>query len=118
MHEFAYEGVIRHISHLTPTASLSMREAAGFSAKSSISHTFLLDTRQDKILNTRLDRQTALASAPGAYLKLYQELAGVGPLGGDTKFWKGEVEAKTGFGLIEGVVSASINLSLSLDNNN
>ncbi len=110
MHEFAYEGVLRHLAHLAPIASLSMREAAGFSAKSSISHTFVLDTRHDKILSTRLDRSTALASAPGTYFRLYQELAGVGPLGGDAKFWKGEIEAKAGLGLTEGAVSIPYNL--------
>lgn len=110
MHEFTYEGVIRHIASLTPTASLSMREAAGFSTKSSISHTFILDTRHDKILGTRVDKFSALASAPGTYLKLYQELAGVGPLGGDAKFWKGEVEAKAGFGIAEGAVSLEYSL--------
>lgn len=104
MHEFTYDGVIRHLASLTPTASLSMREAAGFSSKSSLSHTFVLDTRHDKILSTRLDRMSALASAPGMYFKVYQELAGLGLLGGDAKFYKGEVEAKAGFGVAEGIV--------------
>ncbi|KAF9445599.1 hypothetical protein P691DRAFT_805471 [Macrolepiota fuliginosa MF-IS2] len=102
MHEFTYEGVIRHIASLTPTASLSMREAAGFSTKSSISHTFTLDTRHDKILGTRVSKFSALPS-PGTYLKFSQELAGVGPLGGDAKFWKGEIDAKTGFAITEGL---------------
>jgi outer membrane protein insertion porin family len=104
MHEFAYEGVIRHLASLTPSASLSIREAAGFSTKSSISHTYVLDTRQDKVFTTRTDRLTSF-TAPGTYLKLYQELAGVGLLGGDAKFYKGEIEAKTGFGLTKGAVS-------------
>ncbi|KXN80814.1 SAM50-like protein SPAC17C9.06 [Leucoagaricus sp. SymC.cos] len=103
IHEFAYEGVVRHLASLTPTASLSIREAAGFSSKSSLSHTYVLDTRHDKVLNTRPDRLSALASAPGTYLKIFQELAGVRGLGGDAKFYKGEVEAKAGFGITEGV---------------
>jgi outer membrane protein insertion porin family len=106
MHEFAYDGVIRHLASLTPTASLSIREAAGFSSKSSLSHTFTLDTRHDKILGTCLDRATTLATTPGAYFKVYQELAGLGLLGGDTKFYKGEMEAKAGFGVSEGLVSS------------
>ncbi|EKM75679.1 hypothetical protein AGABI1DRAFT_116270 [Agaricus bisporus var. burnettii JB137-S8] len=101
MHEFAYEGVVRHLASLTPSASLSMREAAGFSTKSSISHTFTFDTRQDKVFSTRPDKLTSLTS-PGTYLKLYQELAGLGFLGGDAKFYKGEIEAKRGFGITKG----------------
>ncbi|KAL9709920.1 hypothetical protein Ac2012v2_006980 [Leucoagaricus gongylophorus] len=103
MHEFSYEGVTRHLSSLTPTASLSMREAAGFSSKSSLSYTYTMDTRHDKILGTRFDRKTSLASAPGMYLKIHNELAGLGLLGGDAKFYKGEVEAKVGLGVANGL---------------
>lgn len=108
MHEFSYEGVTRHLSSLTPTASLSMREAAGFSSKSSLSYTYTMDTRHDKILGTRFDRKTSLASAPGMYLKIHNELAGLGLLGGDAKFYKGEVEAKVGLGVANGLVGLSI----------
>jgi len=103
MHEFSYEGVIRHLSSLTPTASLSMREAAGFSSKSSLSYTYTLDTRQDKVLCTRFDRNS-LATAPGLYLKVHNEIAGLGLLGGDAKFYKGQVEAKVGLGVTKGLV--------------
>lgn len=113
MHEFAYEGVVRHLASLTPSASLSMREAAGFSTKSSISHTFTFDTRQDKVFSTRLDKLTSLTS-PGTYLKLYQELAGLGFLGGDAKFYKGEIEAKRGFGITKGAVSFPCSPCLAL----
>ncbi|KAJ6613500.1 surface antigen-domain-containing protein [Mycena sp. CBHHK59/15] len=53
MHELAYEAVLRHIGSLKPDASLSMREAAGTSMKSSISHTFVLDSRNDRLTPTQ-----------------------------------------------------------------
>lgn len=54
----------------------SMREAAGQSVKSSLFHTWIRDTRDDRVLGTR-----------GSYLKFSQELAG---LGGDAAFYKTE----------------------------
>jgi outer membrane protein insertion porin family len=57
-----------------------MRESAGVSLKSSLSHTFLLDTRDDKMAATR-----------GAYGKIYQEIAGLA-LDGDATFYKTETE--------------------------
>ncbi|KAF8804775.1 hypothetical protein BYT27DRAFT_7106989 [Phlegmacium glaucopus] len=81
-HELAYEAVIRHIAGLAPTASISMRQSAGTSVKSSLSHTFLYDTRDDKI-----------AATHGAYGKFFQELAGFGT-GGDAQFYKVEMEGQ------------------------
>jgi outer membrane protein insertion porin family len=49
--------------------------------KSSISHTFVRDRRDDSFLPTK-----------GYHLRLTQELSGVGSLG-DTKFFKNEIEA-------------------------
>ena len=96
MHEIAYEGVIRHIASLLPTASISMREAAGTSVKSSLSHSFAYDTRDDRIAATR-----------GIYGKLYHELAGVA-LGGDASFYKAEVEGQASRKLWKtGVVSVA-----------
>ncbi|EGU11144.1 DEAD/DEAH box helicase domain protein [Rhodotorula toruloides ATCC 204091] len=77
-HEFAYEAVLRQIGDLAPTASMSMRNAAGPTVKSSISHTFTRDTRDDPFVATR-----------GHYLRLRQEFAG---LGGDAQFVKAEQE--------------------------
>ncbi|BGP34898.1 hypothetical protein JCM10296v2_006722 [Rhodotorula toruloides] len=77
-HEFAYEAVLRQIGDLAPTASMSMRDAAGPTVKSSISHTFTRDTRDDPFVATR-----------GHYLRLRQEYAG---LGGDAQFVKAEQE--------------------------
>jgi len=81
-HELAYEAVIRHVAGLSPAASISMRQSAGTSVKSSLSHTFLYDTRDDKIAATR-----------GAYGKIFQELAGFGT-GGDAQFYKLEMEGQ------------------------
>ncbi|KAI0077621.1 hypothetical protein K474DRAFT_1661556 [Panus rudis PR-1116 ss-1] len=80
LHEMGYEGVLRHISNLTPTASVSVRNAAGQSIKSSLFHVWTRDTRDDRLLGTR-----------GSYLKLMQELAG---LGGDTSFFKTEAHGQ------------------------
>ncbi|KAF8870966.1 mitochondrial protein [Gymnopilus junonius] len=81
-HELAYDGVIRHISSLSPTASISMREAAGVSIKSSLSHTLSYDTRDDKITATQ-----------GLYGKIFQEIAGLN-LGGDSHFYKIDTEGQ------------------------
>lgn len=57
-----------------------MREAAGFSMKSALSHAYVRDTRDTPAAPTR-----------GSYLKFVQELAG---LGGDTSFLKFEAESQ------------------------
>ncbi|TFL02734.1 mitochondrial protein [Pterulicium gracile] len=78
VHEISYEAVLRSIGNLTPTASISMRKEAGETLKSSFSHTYTFDTRDDKLLGSS-----------GFYTKTLNELAG---LGGDAQFYKGEVE--------------------------
>lgn len=71
-----------------------MREAAGISVKSSLSHSFVYDTRDDTIAATK-----------GVYGKLYHELAGLA-LGGDANFYKVEAEGRTSRRLWQtGVVS-------------
>jgi len=67
-----------------------MRESAGTSVKSSLSHTFMYDTRDDRMMATK-----------GVYAKLFQELAGQAPglgtgvgLGGDASFYKIEAEGQ------------------------
>ncbi|GAA6064252.1 hypothetical protein JCM10212_006401 [Sporobolomyces blumeae] len=77
-HEFAYEAVLRQIGDVAPSASMSVRDAAGASVKSALSHTFTRDTRDDPFIATR-----------GFYLRLKQEYAG---LGGDANFLKAEQE--------------------------
>lgn len=70
-----------------------MREASGQSFKSSILHTWLRDTRDNKLTGTR-----------GFYTKITQELAG---LGGDAKFHKLEAEGQLSRPIIPGVVRLS-----------
>ncbi|KAF8156659.1 surface antigen-domain-containing protein [Crassisporium funariophilum] len=98
-HEVAYEAVVRHISGLTPTASISMREQAGPSLKSSLTHSYTYDTRDDRIAATR-----------GVYAKLVHELAGASlglgglgmgglgmgglGMGGDASFYRVEGEGQ------------------------
>lgn len=59
-----------------------MRQSAGTSMKSSLSHTFFYDTRDDKV-----------AATCGAYGKFFHELAGLG-MGGDARFYKVEVDGQ------------------------
>ncbi|TRM69340.1 surface antigen-domain-containing protein [Schizophyllum amplum] len=80
-HELAYEGVVRHIGNLAPTASMAMRQSAGQSTKSAVSYTYSFDNRDDRISATR-----------GLYAKFLGEFAGVG--GGDARFLKTEAEAQ------------------------
>lgn len=75
-HEFGYEAALRHIGGLKPTASISVRTAAGTSTKSSFFHTWTRDTRDHPILCTR-----------GVRAQLRHELAG---LGGGASFYKAE----------------------------
>ncbi|KAI0353404.1 hypothetical protein OH77DRAFT_628273 [Trametes cingulata] len=88
-HEVGYEAVLRHISNLTPSASISMREAAGQSVKSSVYHSWTRDTRDDRLLGTR-----------GSYTKLFQEFAG---LGGDASFYKTEAHGQFARSLFPGL---------------
>jgi outer membrane protein insertion porin family len=67
-----------------------MREAGGHSFKSSLSHTWVHDTRDDRLTGTH-----------GLYAKIYQELAGIG---GDAKFHKIEVEGQLSRSLCPGTV--------------
>ncbi|GAB5587348.1 hypothetical protein Unana1_02248 [Umbelopsis nana] len=80
-HEISYDLSWRTIDRIAENGSLSIRNQAGHSLKSSISNTFVRDRRDDMLLPTK-----------GYYLRFTQELAGVGSLG-DTKYLKHEVEA-------------------------
>ena len=82
-HELGYNGVWRQITGLASNASPTIRCDAGDSVKSSISHTWMNDTRDNPILATR-----------GHYNKTNLELAGWGPLQGDVAFGKAEAEAQ------------------------
>ncbi|KAL0958293.1 hypothetical protein HGRIS_000440 [Hohenbuehelia grisea] len=80
MHEVTYEAILRHVGGFTPTASIGIRECAGQTFKSAVSHSWTLDTRDDRITATR-----------GHYTKILNELAG---FGGDAAFYKSEAEAQ------------------------
>ncbi|SGY73837.1 BQ5605_C005g03321 [Microbotryum silenes-dioicae] len=79
--EFSYEAVLRNLSDILPKASMSIRNAAGPSVKSSLSHTLTRDTRDDLFAPTQ-----------GSFLRFKQEYAG---LGGDAQFFKTETETST-----------------------
>lgn len=80
VHELAYDLMHRHLARLHPTTSLSMRHLAGHSVKSSFSHTFTLDTRDDFSMATQ-----------GSLFKTVLEYAG---LGGDARHIKTEVQTQ------------------------
>lgn len=84
-HEFSYSGVWRQITGLATKASPTVRSDAGDSIKSSITHTWINDTRNHPYIPTT-----------GRLLKTVNELAGIGPLGGDVGFLKSEFQTATG----------------------
>ena len=83
IHEVGYNGFWRQITGLATNASPTVRAEAGDSVKSSISHTWVNDGRDNPSL-----------PSTGYYLKTLSELAGWGPLKGDVAFWKEEVETQ------------------------
>lgn len=83
MHELGYNGVWRQITGLASNASPTVRRDAGDSVKSSLTHTWVKDRRDNPQLPTR-----------GYLNKSTLELAGWGPLQGDVAFGKAEVEAQ------------------------
>jgi outer membrane protein insertion porin family len=80
-HQVAYTGAWRQITNLAAGASPTVRNDAGDSVKSSISHTWTSDRRDHPLLPSR-----------GYLLKTVSEIAGWGPLRGDVAFWKSEIE--------------------------
>ncbi|OAL39356.1 hypothetical protein AYO20_01226 [Fonsecaea nubica] len=83
-HEIGYNGYWRQVTGLAPNASQTVRSEAGDSFKSSISHMWMADRRDNALLPTR-----------GYYAKTSAELAGWGPLQGDAAFLKSEVETQS-----------------------
>ncbi|KAJ3011763.1 hypothetical protein HKX48_006657 [Thoreauomyces humboldtii] len=79
-HEFAYDVAWRHLHNIAQDASWSIRQDAGHTLKSAISHVFSRDHRDDPMLPTR-----------GSFVRTREELSG---LGGDVKFVKGEAEGQ------------------------
>ncbi|CAG8465561.1 667_t:CDS:10 [Diversispora eburnea] len=96
-HELSYGSTWRQVCNIAQQATLSIRESAGHSLKSSLTHNFIRDRRDDIMLPSR-----------GYYLRLFQEIAG---LGGDVCFLKTETESQLNFPLGKGFI-----LSTSLRN--
>lgn len=81
VHSVAYGSAWRQLTGLGSSASPTVRRDAGDSLKSSLSHTY-----------TRDRRDNALLSQSGYLVRTASELAGWGPLGGDVAFAKAEAE--------------------------
>lgn len=77
-----------------------MREAAGQTVKSAISHSYIIDTRDDRITANK-----------GYYGKIFNEFAG---LGGDASFYKSELEGQISRPIFDGIVRL---VSLVLESN-
>ncbi|KAJ5683186.1 SAM50-like protein [Penicillium macrosclerotiorum] len=82
-HELGYNGFWRQLTGLAENASPTVRSDAGDSVKSSIFHSWVNDQRDNAMLPSR-----------GYYAKIFNEVAGWGPLRGDVSFWKSEIEAQ------------------------
>ena len=82
-HEVGYNGSWRQTTGLAGGASPTVRVDAGDSVKSSLSHSWTADWRD----NPRLPSY-------GIYAKTLNEVAGYGPLKGDVAFWKTQVETQ------------------------
>lgn len=84
VHEVGYNGFWRQVTGLAQDASPTVRNDAGNTFKSSITHTWMNDGRDNPTLPSR-----------GFYSKTMSELAGYGPLKGDVSFFKTELEQQT-----------------------
>lgn len=82
-HEIGYNGVWRQLTGLAPNASPTIRGDAGDSVKSSLTHIWISDRRDNPLLPSR-----------GYYAKTISEIAGWGPLQGDVAFGKFEAETQ------------------------
>lgn len=83
-HEIGYNGSWRQITGLASNASPTVRTDAGDSVKSSISHTWIADYRDNPLL-----------PQAGVFAKTINEIAGFGPLQGDVSFWKTQFETQS-----------------------
>lgn len=82
-HELGYNGFWRQVTGLAENASPNVRADAGDSVKSSIFHSWVNEKRDNPMLPSR-----------GYYAKIFNEVAGVGPLKGDVSFLKSEIETQ------------------------
>ena len=103
--ELAYNGVWRQITGLAQNASSTVRGDAGDSFKSSITHTWIRDRRDNPLLPQR-----------GYLTKTMLELAGWGPLQGDVAFAKSELQTQGAVPIplpgLKGDSGASLSLGL------
>ncbi|WWC67858.1 uncharacterized protein I206_101775 [Kwoniella pini CBS 10737] len=91
IHDLQYELVNRAIEHLAPNASVSIRELAVPSTKSSISHTWTSDTRDDLWMGTK-----------GRLLKFTHEYAGLPGSSSKAHFFKSTTMSQLSRALYEG----------------
>jgi len=102
IHSLAYSGAWRQLTGLGASASPTVRNEAGDSFKSSFSHTFTRDRRDNPMLPQE-----------GYLLRAVTELAGWGPLGGDVSFSKFEAEMAGALRVpLPGVSAARTGISL------
>ncbi|WVQ97995.1 hypothetical protein IAU59_005115 [Kwoniella sp. CBS 9459] len=98
-HDLQYELVNRDIDHLAPNASVSVRELAVPSTKSSLSHTWYSDTRDDLWTGTS-----------GRLLKLTHEYAGLPGSSERAHFFKSTTQSQLSRALYPG---SNIHYSIS-----
>ncbi len=103
-HELGYSGLWRQNTGLADTASATVRGDAGDSVKSSVTHVWSRDGRDNATLPTS-----------GYLLKASNEVAGWGPLRGDVAFWKSEVESQVATPIpVPGVRKGGVTLTTAL----
>lgn len=102
-HDFAYTGMWRQVTNLAEAASATVRTDAGDSFKSSISHSWTADGRNNPLLPTS-----------GQFLKTNVELAGVGPLRGDVAFAKLEAEGQNSIPIPIPFINRDLGISLTV----
>ena len=103
-HELTYSGAWRQVTGLAENASKSVRDDAGDSVKSSLTHTWTSDSRDYPLLPSR-----------GTYVKTLAELAGWGPLKGDVASLKFETETQSAVPVpIPGVKNSGISFTTGL----
>lgn len=101
-HEFGYTGMWRQITGLAEKASPAVRADAGDSFKSSFTHNWTNDQRNNPILPTS-----------GYLVKTAAEIAGVGPLAGDVAFAKLEAETQSSIPVPIPFIEKDLGISLT-----
>lgn len=98
-HTLSYSTAWRQLTNLSVNASPTVRADAGDSLKSSLSHTFTRDRRDNPTL-----------PQSGYLVRTVSELAGWGPLKGDVSFAKTELEASGAVPLLGGRTPSGVSL--------